>query len=224
MRRYLEGIIIAYEPHTMPRAKTTKPPATDVTNNRSWVSANWLGKFISLCALALSVYQGYKTREHDRLMVTPRMVLSFGNHKESVGWVESNTGLGPAIVNSFEVLVNGRPVASWPYVLTTIGVEAISGQSQFAVLYPRGTIPAETQALLAIQGPASAKAAVAAGFSHVEPRLVYCSIYDECWEVSSLKIGEPRRTGKRPEVWSSAVLGRLALYAQRRRMKYRFNM
>ncbi len=71
---------------------------------------------ISICALLLTMYQAWATRKHNRLSVQPRLSTQSQIERDvteeriiRVIATLSNSGLGPAIIKSFEILVNGKP-------------------------------------------------------------------------------------------------------------------
>jgi hypothetical protein len=71
---------------------------------------------ISICALLLTMYQAWATRKHNRLSVQPRLTTHLRIERDAaeegitrVIATLSNSGLGPAIIKSFEMLVNDKP-------------------------------------------------------------------------------------------------------------------
>jgi hypothetical protein len=81
---------------------------------------------IALCALGLSIYQALATRRHNRLSVRPHLVVftdrSLSNNQATFVVKIRNTGLGPAIVKSYVVFVDGNPfpIADGAVVLSTL--------------------------------------------------------------------------------------------------------
>ena len=69
---------------------------------------------ISICALLLTMYQAWATRKHNRLSVQPRLSTQIERDVTEERVIRviatlSNSGLGPAIIKSFEILVNVKP-------------------------------------------------------------------------------------------------------------------
>ena len=69
---------------------------------------------ISICALLLTMYQAWATRKHNRLSVQPRLSTQIERDVTEERVIRviatlSNSGLGPAIIKSFEILVNDKP-------------------------------------------------------------------------------------------------------------------
>src|SRR5690348_11222311 len=82
---------------------------TPSTNNRiRELQVSVVAAFISFCALALSVWEGYETRNHDRITVVPK--LSFSGDTSRLGPFGislTNNGSGPALIEWFAVAVDG---------------------------------------------------------------------------------------------------------------------
>jgi hypothetical protein len=85
-----------------------------------------LSTIIALCALGLSFYGGYETRQHNRLSVKPQVAIDFWLNEEEAGWRIQNDGLGPGEVRAFEVKVDGKTEHTWTDVLRRIGIKRIS--------------------------------------------------------------------------------------------------
>lgn len=64
---------------------------------------------IALIALGISVWQGYETRRHNRLSVTPKLTYdySLSSAYPEVAIKLSNNGIGPAIIKDFALHVDG---------------------------------------------------------------------------------------------------------------------
>ena len=71
------------------------------------VSHDYLALFVAVLVLFLTVWQGYETRQHNRISVVPKLdfdinVQSSSNNKSISYYVES-TGLGPVKIVDFAV-------------------------------------------------------------------------------------------------------------------------
>lgn len=73
--------------------------------------------FVSVCAFMLTVYQAYLSREHNRLSVRPSLSTFVDtdpapdNPRITLVSVKlMNSGLGPAYIKSFEILVAGEAI------------------------------------------------------------------------------------------------------------------
>ncbi len=68
---------------------------------------------IALCALFLTIYQARLTRRHNRLSVRPLLTSYTGEVSSSNAQITfslTNSGLGPALIDAFEVTLDGAPV------------------------------------------------------------------------------------------------------------------
>lgn len=85
----------------------------------STASSNWdaAAVVVSVCALMLTCYTAWLSRHHNRVSICPRLVAFVerrlvtepgGGHLIiDVGL--TNTGLGPALISNYELLVDGSP-------------------------------------------------------------------------------------------------------------------
>lgn len=79
----------------------------------SWEAiAGFSSAVIALCALGLTIWQAEIARRHNRLSVTPH--LTTWAHSEQATGRHSieilNNGIGPALIKSFSVEVDGQPI------------------------------------------------------------------------------------------------------------------
>jgi hypothetical protein len=72
-----------------------------------WISVASIA--VAVAALGLAVFEGMQTRLHNRLTVAPRLRFDFVIHQhEKVARITvTNVGLGPAIIESVDMLVDG---------------------------------------------------------------------------------------------------------------------
>jgi hypothetical protein len=88
-------------------------------NNRPWYREPetyiaLAALIVSLSAVVVGIYEAALQRAHDRAEVWPHLeVLTFTTPQGASVYLE-NTGLGPAIVNSAVVTVDGKPQRNWP--------------------------------------------------------------------------------------------------------------
>lgn len=155
---------------------------------KTWFSSNWVGVFISLVALCTAIYSSYQTRVHYRLSVRPSISLSFNANDEGAGWIRTVSGGGPAIINAFEVAVDGKPVQTWDSVLIALGIDPVGVTGKLSIPVPGIYLQPGTSAtneLLWIKGPPAARAALVKNSGRVQLKLTFCSLYDECWARAS---------------------------------------
>jgi hypothetical protein len=75
---------------------------------------------VSLSAVIVGIYEAQLQRAHDRAEVWPHLEISTYVTPDRAELYLENTGLGPAIINSAVVMVDGRPVHNWNDVLQTL--------------------------------------------------------------------------------------------------------
>src|SRR5258708_3069317 len=73
---------------------------------------------ISVCAVAVGAYEAYLQRKHDRAQVWPHLELTLTSAPTGAALQVINAGIGPAVVRSVNLLVDGRPTSGWPEVFT----------------------------------------------------------------------------------------------------------
>lgn len=79
---------------------------------------------VSLSAVGVGIYEAQLQRAHDRAEVWPHVEIStFVTPKGASLYVE-NTGLGPALIKSVVVTVDGTPRRNWDDVLHALGDSA----------------------------------------------------------------------------------------------------
>ena len=104
---------------------------------------------VSICALFLTISQAMATRKHNRLTVRPHLATYTDNkadlERAGVRIIKieiTNSGLGPAIIKTFEPLLDGEPLKAddpddlFPVVRKTIPANLIDDECHITVLRP----------------------------------------------------------------------------------------
>jgi hypothetical protein len=146
-----------------------------------WISLS--AAAIALCALLFSFYQGYLVRDHNRKSVRPLIVIGGLHDEKGSGFRIGNEGLGPGIIQWFEVTVNGKPVKNWMEFYEAVG---LPGTFSARYLNPtQATVirPGRSEDLFWVS-PGPADNTLRTTKAVITMRLCYCSIYDECWLAS----------------------------------------
>ncbi|UHQ18150.1 hypothetical protein LVB87_07870 [Lysobacter sp. KIS68-7] len=136
---------------------------------------------IGLVAVGVAAYTAVLQREQIRAQVWPRVLLY---NAGSLGEFHiANKGVGPAVIQSVRVTVDGKPVRNWGKALTQLGLKdpgqkysSLSGM----VLSPGDDVPY----LL----PSDASQFVVLRHhmgDRVKLMLCYCSALNECWSTSN---------------------------------------
>ena len=140
---------------------------------------------IAVASLAITLYEAKATREHDRMSVWPRLTQessdSAGRYERTI----TNVGLGPALVRSFEVRLDGTAESSWSPVANALLAGHSPDGAFFSAVGP-GTVllPGHTIHVLTLIAGSASGAAMAQDH-RVTSRLCYCSLYDDCWSVTT---------------------------------------
>jgi hypothetical protein len=147
---------------------------------------------VGLAALGVAIWQGLESRKHNRLMAKPRLDfdIDFALNRERVGLFLENTGLGPALVTSVNVSLNGTTVAAsygdlWPTVLRSLG--SSTSPESWLTWTAFGTapraIPAGSRLEILTAAASTLTGARLECFNDLIPRLTvsidYCSAYGE---------------------------------------------
>src|SRR3989344_2263262 len=84
-----------------------------LVNQISWEAiAAIASAIIALCALGLSIWQGYLSRGHNRISVRPHLTMwTHKYHGDGLYAADIvNNGIGPAIIKCFSVKLDGKKI------------------------------------------------------------------------------------------------------------------
>lgn len=95
------------------------------------------GTVTAVCALALSIYEGRQSRQHDRLSVRPLLAFHHEKHPDTRALIVKNQGLGPAILKQLQIFVGDNLVTDpqeggWPAAFLSTGI--LSGFAEYYYL------------------------------------------------------------------------------------------
>jgi hypothetical protein len=146
---------------------------------------------LSVLAVVVSFYQARIAEKQAHASVWPYLSIGYnvndGSDAAGFTWTVDNNGLGPAILESVEVTVDGVPRQGWADVTAAIGLVPGSLRTTSSlngrVLPP--SINRETT-IDAIHLPTLADARLFyRARDRIKMSICYCSVYDECWIVRS---------------------------------------
>lgn len=149
---------------------------------------SWVAVFIAVTSLAITLYEAQATREHDRMSVWPRISQESSDSAGMFDRAVTNVGLGPALVRSYELTLDGRLRTSWDSVVSELVAETHKKPGFYFSHVGAGTVilPGHTLHVLTILGREFSS--VASAQDHrVVSRVCYCSLYGECWIAASDK-------------------------------------
>ena len=99
------------------RAALSRPP-----NGRNWDGlAAVIAALVGLLALGVSGYTAYIQRQQVRAQVWPYLEPGMSGSRRQITLY--NKGVGPAIIRSVQVLVDGKPQRNWPAVFGALGID-----------------------------------------------------------------------------------------------------
>jgi hypothetical protein len=146
-----------------------------------WIAIGAL--LVSALAMLTSLLQTGIQRNQERAMVWPHVSAGSRYSGEGYSFVAANKGLGPALVRSVRLRVDGEVSADWSQVLDQVLGEAHGyGWEVIQVNDLADTIlaAAESRVMFAIPWDERTRAAFD-GKQRIEAEICYCSFLDECW-------------------------------------------
>ncbi len=157
---------------------------------------------IGLLAIFISAYTAWNVREQTRAQVWPYLQLGESDSlptdavsgQSHGGLLEViNRGVGPAAVQSMEVLVDGKPQHNWRQAFAALSLEPHS----FSTSSLNHTVlsPGEQLDYLVIVGHKDWEQFKAKLASDILIRTCYCSTLGECW-TSTLNFHKSSRQGQ----------------------------
>lgn len=158
---------------------------------------------VSLTSLAVSVKTCSESDEHRRITLRPVIWAAYSSQLDQAGWMYGNSGMGPALMKSFKVTVDGMPVQGYCEMMEKLGRTQRIG-ANLSAAYPGGYFSTDKreQYLFVVHNQNYAnreeafqrdKAWLNSNRDRVEFQLCYCSEYGDCWTRSSLR--EPPSPG-----------------------------
>jgi hypothetical protein len=136
---------------------------------------------IGVVAVAVAAYTAMLQRQQIRAQVWPRVL--FYNAGVAGEFHVANKGVGPAIVRSVRVSVDGKAVPNWGQALKRLGLsDPAQKYSSLAgmVLSPGDDVP-----YLMPSDHAQFTALRARADGRLKLALCYCSTLDECWSTTN---------------------------------------
>jgi hypothetical protein len=145
--------------------------------------------FIALCALLVSsvaagasAYQTYVINQQYQASIWPYLGFSLASSPKRVALTVHNYGLGPSLIRTFDVRLNGKPVPTFneaiaPYMNPHKG----DADTNVSTLGDGSIISAgETAALVSVDNPDIVKRIMAHPTS-IDLTICYCSLLGRCW-------------------------------------------
>jgi hypothetical protein len=161
------------------------PPAAKA-HVRSWDAlAALIAASIGILALLVSGYTAYVQRQQVRAQVWPYLLVGNYDPEQTIGVL--NKGVGPAIIRSIQVWVDGKPRRDWKHVLGALGLP--TGGVTISTISGNVISAGERVAALRIADEAAYRALRGALGSRANMEICFCSTLDECWLYSDREPG-----------------------------------
>lgn len=144
---------------------------------------------VALSALVVTTYQTKIMREQQKMSAWPRVALSNTGSNDNYGYIVQNVGIGPALVRSATLAVDGRFLRTWDDVLgaavgDTSKIDSLIRTSTMVTssIHP-GTVllPSATTELMRVQKALARPLYHLFHSGRVRVRVCYCSVYGDCW-------------------------------------------
>jgi hypothetical protein len=142
---------------------------------------------IAVAALGVAVYEGRSTRKHNRLSVVPRLAITHHllGSKGRLGISVLNTGLGPAIIERCDIMVDGERVNSWEDACRAL--DLMEPSLGYDDITPGSISPNERRWLLSIGADSDTTQRIkvlSKALQRLHVGITYSSIYGENFHVA----------------------------------------
>ena len=136
---------------------------------------------VSLSALGVGVYEAALQRQHDRAEVWPHAEVGLFVDTTGANVQVENTGLGPAVVESIDVSIDGKTQQSWGAILQTLVGDSLRAHSNNTA-YEHGIRPGDRVLLFGLPRE-SLPTPFWSQMKRIVVTLCYRSVFGERWIV-----------------------------------------
>jgi len=155
-------------------ARSTSNPASE----RSWDAlAAVVAALIGLLALLVSGYTAYVQRQQVRAQVWPYLLV--GNFDTEFAIKILNKGVGPAIVRSVRVTIDGKSQPDWSHVLAALDLPTTG--HQISTLDSNVLSAGETLTMIKFTDQIVYPSFRDAVRQRASTQICFCSTLGECW-------------------------------------------
>ncbi|HEY3521684.1 MAG TPA: hypothetical protein VGK80_11685 [Rhodanobacteraceae bacterium] len=136
-----------------------------------------IASMVGLLALLVAGYTAYIQRQQVRAQVWPYLII--GNDDLSQSLTVQNKGVGPAIVRSVQVWIDGKPQPDWIHVVAALGMPPLHFNQ---TTVNRDVLsPAEELQAIHFTDKKLWQRFHDAAFGRMAMDVCFCSTLDECW-------------------------------------------
>lgn len=143
---------------------------------------------VSVSAVAVGIYEAALQRKHDRAEVWPHVELEAYTSPGEISVSIENTGIGPAIVRTLAVSVDGTEQGSWPAVVKRLVPADAKVSISTSTTVDAALRPGQKTRLVSLN-PSELPAGFLQEVGRVSIRLCYTSVFEEHWLLVSDHIG-----------------------------------
>jgi hypothetical protein len=162
------------------------------THRSLWREPEWVIAIVavlaSVGALILGSYTAVLERRHDSASVWPHLELGITYTPQTAGMQVSNSGVGPAIVQSVVVSADGRPLRSWPDAFKVL-LDAPVGKYSSSSVSDRVIRAGETVNWFALPSDVL-PADIQTRLARIVIEICYASVFGEHWIVADAHAGQ----------------------------------
>ena len=146
-----------------------------------------IASLVGLLALIVAGYTAYIQRQQVRAQVWPYLIS--GNNDLTQSLVVNNKGVGPAVVRSVQLWINGKPQSDWNRVVANMGLPP----HQFfqATINHDVLSPGEELQIIRFPEKALWQRFKTAASNRMAMDICFCSTLGECWISSNKNLIEP---------------------------------
>jgi len=146
-----------------------------------------IASLVGLLALTVAGYTAYIQRQQVRAQVWPYLIS--GNNDLTQSLVVNNKGVGPAVVRTVQLWVNGKPQSDWNRVVANMGLPP----HQFfqATINHDVLSPGEELQIIRFPDKALWQRFKTAASNRMAMDICFCSTLGECWISSNKNLIEP---------------------------------
>jgi hypothetical protein len=142
---------------------------------------------VSISAVAVGIYEASLQRKHDVAEVWPHVELSVFSSPAGATLNLENNGIGPAIIKSVVVTVDGHPRRDWADAARAL-LGGNPSVTQTSTVVERALRPGDKVTMVGI-----GKESLAPGFwqyvGRVAVRICYASVFEDHWLLSDDHLG-----------------------------------
>lgn len=149
-----------------------------------------LASLIGLLALGVSAWTAHIERQQVRAQVWAYLFVGYADPERSV--VVLNKGVGPALIRSVRMLVDGKPQKDWKHLMAALAADAPEDFVQ-STLNRNVIAPGEKLEVLHMPDFESWQRFRSQAGARLDMQVCYCSTLGDCWMNSDRSIGEESR-------------------------------